>query len=304
MAYDVVRNRSHIWMVELPTSGAASMANARQVTRENERIEGMRISSSGAWLVYDADRGGNSDIYKLKLDGGAPIQITSDPANDFHPAWSPRDDEIVFYSSRGGDRDIFITTAEGGGERRITQGTWQDYYPNWSPDGRRIVFSRLDGRMLGSVYSTELLPGGAWSDPKILGGGELTFITAASARFSPDGKEYVGAIGLSGRGGQQQLVVGPVAGGAVRTVWQDSTARNALTSFVWGRDGRLYFNTIDGAGRYAIWSLAPSGGTPRLLLRDEPQRRLSRWDFDTDGRRLFFTLAADESDIWVVALKR
>jgi hypothetical protein len=57
-------------------------------------------------------------------------------------------------------------------------------------------------------------------------------------------------------------------------------------------------------GRYSIYSVPTAGGTPRLVLRDDPTHRISRWDFATDGRRLFFTLAADESDVYMMELSR
>ena len=303
MAFDIVRNRSKIWMVPLPAAGVASMASARQVTFENERIEGMRISNDGAWLAYDADRGGNSDIYKLKLDGDAPIQVTTDPGNDYHPAWSPRDDEVLFYSSRNGDRDIYIISAEGGTERRVTKGPSQDYYPSWSPDGQRIVFSRGAG-YTGEIRAAELQSDGTWSEPKLFGDAAISSLAlAASVRFSPDGQRYVGAITDRGRS-RARLVVGSVRGGNARTIWSDASAQTLLFSYVWARDDRIFFNTLEANGRYSFWAISPEGGTPRLVLRDEPQRQLSRWDFDTDGKRLFFTLAANESDVWVVDLKR
>ena len=47
-----------------------------------------------------------------------------------------------------------------------------------------------------------------------------------------------------------------------------------------------------------------SGGTPRLLFKDDDAHRISRFDFATDGKRLFLNFAADESDVYVVELKK
>jgi len=42
------------------------------------------------------------------------------------------------------------------------------------------------------------------------------------------------------------------------------------------------------------------GGSPRLLVRfDDPQRPSLRREFATDGVRFFFTIAQDESDVWI-----
>ena len=42
-----------------------------------------------------------------------------------------------------------------------------------------------------------------------------------------------------------------------------------------------------------------------MLLRvSDPSRRARREEFATDGRRLFFTLAADEADLGLLKLDR
>jgi hypothetical protein len=47
------------------------------------------------------------------------------------------------------------------------------------------------------------------------------------------------------------------------------------------------------------------GGAPRLVLRfPDLATQPRRFEFDTDGRRLFFTVATDESDVWLMQLKK
>ena len=41
-----------------------------------------------------------------------------------------------------------------------------------------------------------------------------------------------------------------------------------------------------------------------MLTFDDPTRQPRRPEFDTDGRRLFFTIATDESDVWLLELGR
>ena len=41
-----------------------------------------------------------------------------------------------------------------------------------------------------------------------------------------------------------------------------------------------------------------------MVLAEDAAHRLGSWEFATDGRRLFFTLAAWESDVWVMDVKR
>jgi hypothetical protein len=74
----------------------------------------------------------------------------------------------------------------------------------------------------------------------------------------------------------------------------------------WGPDGRtLYYKALEGDGRTSFWSIPIEGGTPRLLARfDDPERSSPRAEFATDGRRLYFTVAERESDIWQTELRQ
>jgi hypothetical protein len=67
----------------------------------------------------------------------------------------------------------------------------------------------------------------------------------------------------------------------------------------------LYFHGVDREGRHAFYEIPTRGGTPRLVMRaDDPSRQPRRPEFDTDGERLFFTVATDESDVWLMELRR
>ena len=72
----------------------------------------------------------------------------------------------------------------------------------------------------------------------------------------------------------------------------------------WSKDSKtIYFKAYDAAGRSSIWSIPLTGGRPRLLMRfDDLRRPSSRREFATDGKRLYFTIAQQESDIWLMEL--
>jgi hypothetical protein len=41
-----------------------------------------------------------------------------------------------------------------------------------------------------------------------------------------------------------------------------------------------------------------------LARLDDPRRRPRRHEFATDSKRLYFTMSEDESDIWVMELRK
>ncbi|MGH8951633.1 MAG: TolB family protein, partial [Acidimicrobiia bacterium] len=40
-------------------------------------------------IVFASTRDGNSEIYVMRKDGSNQTRLTSDPASDFDPVWSP-----------------------------------------------------------------------------------------------------------------------------------------------------------------------------------------------------------------------
>jgi dipeptidyl aminopeptidase/acylaminoacyl peptidase len=283
------------------------MASARQITGDNQRIEGLSVSHDGRWLAYDSDREGNADIYRIKIDGGEPVQVTTHPGGDFAPAWSSDDRRLVFYSSRTGSRELYSIGVDGNDERQLTQAKSDLYGPQLSQDGARlfaflgpgaagragerfdVVFDRdASGRYANmrrvtpaniSANRFRLSWDGAW----------LGYVTALPGALPGEGAA-VRASTLDGRDDHLVLDLLPRERPAFVAFGQDPKTMFVMTR----RDDR----------RYGIYSVPVAGGVPRLLLRDDPAHRISRWDFATDGRRLFFTLAADESDVYMMELGR
>ena len=97
----------------------------------------------------------------MDADGTSPRNLTQDPAQDVHPAWSPDGRRIAFVSSRSPSSrckpgpgpcwdacnrqsEIYVMNADGSRKRNLTRRA-NDDYPTWSPDGRRIAFLRATG---------------------------------------------------------------------------------------------------------------------------------------------------------------
>ena len=70
-------------------------------------------------------------------------QLTSGPAEDGSPDWSPDRRRIAFARQPAGSpsSEIWIVRRDGGGLRRLTRGL-VDVQPAWAPDGQRIAFAR------------------------------------------------------------------------------------------------------------------------------------------------------------------
>ncbi len=107
-------------------------------------------SLEGSWLAISAEVNGNGDIYLVNVDDalrgvGAKLmkRLTTSPAEDFDPTWSPNGAQIAFRSQRDGNDEIYVMNADGTCQVNVTNNPLSDWSPVWSPDGRRIAFARF-----------------------------------------------------------------------------------------------------------------------------------------------------------------
>ena len=66
-------------------------------------------------------------------------RLTSDPAIDTAPSFSPDGRQITFESDRGGSQQIYTMNADGTGLNNLTRHKGQDNFAAWAPDGKTIV---------------------------------------------------------------------------------------------------------------------------------------------------------------------
>ena len=90
-------------------------------------------SPDGARIAFQAERGGNVDVYAMDADGGNVTRLTDDPAADTEPTWSPDATKIAFVSRRSGNADVYVMDANGDGETRLTDSSADDATPAWGP---------------------------------------------------------------------------------------------------------------------------------------------------------------------------
>ena len=96
----------------------------------------------------------NDDIYIINADGTGENRLTSDPALDGDPSFSPDGLKIVFIGARGNGFGIFEMRTSGSGIRQLGFSNALNIQPVYSPDGGRITFaSARDGGAL-EIYTS------------------------------------------------------------------------------------------------------------------------------------------------------
>ena len=65
-------------------------------------------SPDSQWIACTSTRDDNVELYLCKVDGTEKQRLTSDPAIDAHPSFSPDGTQIAFATNRWGDMEIAV----------------------------------------------------------------------------------------------------------------------------------------------------------------------------------------------------
>ena len=298
VAYSLYSGHANIYSVPIPSRGVASSTDAAAVTSGPQTIEALRVSPDDKWIVYDSDRDGTANIYRIPVGGGEPEQLTNESFDVFAPDISRDGRLLTYHSFRTGTRDIEVKPLDGGPIEYVTSTPGQESFPVWSPDASRIAFFDQVGPAY--VYVTSRLSGGKWSAPKRVsfGGVELN-AGIASVSWSPDGKWLVSES-------QRAISIGAADSNVSRTVYQAAAGEPAPENSLWSRDGRsIYFKAHDTDGHATIYVTPVSGGVPRAVVRfPDLSRQSSRQGFAMSATRFYFPIEDRQSNVWIAELSR
>jgi len=76
------------------------------------------FSGKNGKIAFQSDRGGSYDIYTMNRNGNKIDKLTTNPAVEEDPDFSPDGKRIAFESDRDGDSDIYKMSVKG---RKLVQ---------------------------------------------------------------------------------------------------------------------------------------------------------------------------------------
>ena len=92
------------------------------------------ISKDQIVFVYGAD------LWFASIQGGEAKRLTSTPAIEDNPRFSPDGKQIAFSSNRTGATAVYVVSSEGGTPRQLTWHPSDARIAGWSPDGAYVIY--------------------------------------------------------------------------------------------------------------------------------------------------------------------
>jgi Tol biopolymer transport system component/DNA-binding winged helix-turn-helix (wHTH) protein len=250
-------------------------------------------------FVWNGPEGNNSDIYVKLIGAETPLRLTTNPADEFNPVWSPDGHDIVFMRQAANSTEIYSMPTLGGAERKLTaifpfQAPSEGSSSYYSPDGRSLAIperSTISEPMGLSLFSIDT------GEKRRLTKPPAGFQGDYCPAFSPDGKWL--AFIRTPRWSSDDVYLMPAAGGGEpRRLTFDNLTINGLS---WTPDSReIIFASRRGGGTKDLWRIKIEGGSPELANRvgvDVSDPALS-----IRGERMAYTQTLDDLNIWRIEL--
>jgi TolB protein len=80
------------------------------------------VSPDGAFVAFNSDRDGGSDLYLLEIASGSVRRLTTGLEVRSQAGWSGDGNRLVFSGSGLGVDDVFVIGRDGRGLMRLTRG--------------------------------------------------------------------------------------------------------------------------------------------------------------------------------------
>jgi Tol biopolymer transport system component len=259
---------------------SAAGGHGRPVLAAPVDLRGLAWTPDGRVLVFAAD----GDLWRVRAEGGDAEKLLAGRDAQL-PAVSLAGQRLAYtqqvYNTNIWRLPLADPTRSAGPPERLVSSSRLQRYPAFSPDGNRVAFeSTRSGALEIWICAAD------GSDPVQLTsfGGPLT----GSPQWSPNGAQIV--FDSRATGDSALYVVGP-EGGPPRRL---DTGMGESSTPAWSRDGRfIYFSASVGTTQQVFRRRAEGGPATQITQRGGFYPHPS-----PDGRRVFYALDTDRSEIW------
>lgn len=254
-----------------------------------------QADNSPLWMRYCAiSPDGNSiafsykgDIYTVPSTGGEAKQLTSNPAHDTRPVWSPNGDKIAFASNRDGNFNVYIVGKDGGEPKRLTTNSINEF-PTVFKDNEHILYQAnimqdsKDIQFPGSRFMQIYEIGADGGRPRL-----FSSLSMENISFSRDGNRLL----YNDFKGYEDPWRKHHKSSITRDIWLRDGGNNGsfrkITSFggedrnpVWAKDDNSFYYLSEENGSFNIFKRELNGNSSTQITShsDHPVRFLSSDD--------------------------
>lgn len=287
LVYGQSTRSENVWQIGFDPGRGEVAGTAAFLTQGLKRYSWFSLAPDEQSFAYLARGEPQQDLFTADRAGTPLHRLTDDVAQDIVPRWSPDGQWIAFLSDRSGKYEIWKVRPDGSGLTQMTHEPDRDLVaPVWSPDSSRLLYQI---RNVNS-YVIDAGRSGSEQTPQALAGNSPQGFIPMD--WSPDGTMLVG--------------------------WQPIHQKRAIVVYTFAE--QRYESFATGFGAFPIWLndnrqilfregrklfvLDRVSGKWREILAIKSPSQIGRYALSRDNRRLYYTIASTEADIWLLNLEK
>lgn len=235
------------------------------------------ISPDGQTVAFSY----KGDLWTVPVNGGQAHQLTTNPAYEAYPVWSPDSRQIAFASTREGSMDVYVVSKDGGAPRRLTTDSGDEFPMAWRNDNTILLRANIMPTASSIIFADN-------SFPQVYevstNGGRMKLFSTITMQDANVGKD--GSILFHDQKGYEDQFRKHHQSPICRDIWLYRDGKyTKLTNFagedrtpVWGNDANTYYYLSEEDGTFNVYKrqIGQTAKTQLTHYKGNPVRFLSR----------------------------
>jgi serine/threonine protein kinase/Tol biopolymer transport system component len=262
---------------------------------------GFSVSPDETRIAYLDIVDEQSDVWIKPLEGGEPVRITDDAAEERNTVWHPDGKRVLYSSNIDGTFQIMMARLDGGKPAQLTFKESDSFVLDVSDDGTRILYG-------GSKEESDL-----WG-VKINGAEEFEFTSDIGVELWSDVSPLGDAVAFqSVREMSQGNKISETSIQVKQTSKEIQSVQLATRAIDarWSPNGRMIAFSRYSGGKEDLWIISATGGGEKQLTNGGVYRsgysmlpynraQVSDYDWSYDSKKIAYC-SNDPRNIWTIA---